>query len=201
MTSKRIRSTTASLVATALIAGSIGAWWGNGDFARPADAADMSPVEKLVAQNEITQQITLYTLLVDGDGVTKPNPRVWADRLFTDDAVFETYGADGTLRARQSGREEIYKNLAQSPALPPGVFGRHFNVATYFDELTATTAKVRTVTTMLTGTQRKPTGCEKLGDEACGGRTIRATGFVYHDTFTKTADGWKKSYSVIRSDL
>jgi hypothetical protein len=195
------RTSSALVVAVAVAAGAIGASWGDGGFARRADAADMSAVEKLVAQNEITQQITLYTLLVDGDGINKPDPRTWADRLFTEDAVFETWGADGKLRVRQTGREEIYKGLVQNPALPPGVFGRHFNVATYFDELTPTTAKVRTVTTMLTGTQRMPTGCMKLGDEACGGRTIRATGFVYHDTFTKTADGWKKSYSVIRSDL
>lgn len=201
MTTDRNRTSATKIVAAALLAGITGAWWGSGEFAAPADAADMSPVEKLVAQNEITQQITLYTLLVDGDGVNKPDPRMWADRLFTEDAVFETWGADGVLRVRQSGREEIYKSLLQTPALPPGVFGRHFNVATYFDELTPTTAKVRTVTTMLTGTQRKPTGCEKLGDEACGGRTIRATGFVYHDTFAKTADGWKKKHSVIRSDL
>ena len=63
------------------------------------------------------------------------------------------------------------------------------------------TAKVRTITTVLTVTKRKPTGCANLGDEACGGRVIRATSFTYHDTFTKTADGWKKSRSTIRSDL
>ncbi len=78
---------------------------------------------------------------------------------------------------------------------------RHYNVATYFDEVTATTAKVRTTATMLSVTKRKPEGCAKVGDEACGGRAVRVTAFTYHDTFTKTPDGWKKSYSIIRSDL
>ncbi|MCB2106276.1 MAG: nuclear transport factor 2 family protein [Rhodobacteraceae bacterium] len=196
MTIAHIRNFAGALAFAAIA--SVVAWQSG---ARRADAAEMSAVDQLVAQNAITQQITLYTLLVDGDGVNKPDPRTWADRLFTDDAVFEIYGANGKMRSRQSGREEIYQGLVNNPALPEGVFGRHFNVATYFDELTPSTAKVRTVTTMVTGTQSKPTGCEKLGDEGCGGRAIRVTGFVYHDTFTKTPEGWKKSYSIIHSDL
>ncbi|MDX2224555.1 MAG: nuclear transport factor 2 family protein [Rhodospirillaceae bacterium] len=200
MTFSHHRSIAAVVAAAAIVVAATGLWRSGGAAPR-AVAAEMSAVDRLVAQNEITQQITLYTLLVDGDGVNKPDPRAWADRLFTDNAVFEIYGASGKMRSRQSGREEIYQNLLKNPALPPGVFGRHFNVATYFDELTPTTAKVRTVTTMVTGTRSQPTGCEKLGDEACGGRAIRVTGFVYHDTFTRTPDGWKKSFSVIRSDL
>jgi len=190
-----------TFAAVAIVAGMIGAWWGNLAVTTPAVAAELSAVEKLVAENEINQQILLYTLLIDGDGVNKRDVRTWADKLFTEDAVFETYGADGQLRSRLNGREDIYQQTAKSPELPPGISGRHFNVATYFDEISSTTAKVRTVTTMLTVTRRQPTGCVNLGDPACGGQPIRVTSFTYHDTFTKTAGGWKKSRSVIRSDL
>jgi hypothetical protein len=185
----------------AIAAGASGAWWGNAAVTKPVLAAEMSAVEKLVAENEIKQQILLYTLLIDGDGLNKKDVRTWADKLFTEDAVFETYGADGQLRSRLNGREDIYRQTAKSPDLPPGISGRHFNVATYFDEISPTTAKVRTITTMLTVTQRQPTGCVNLGDPACGGQPIRVTSFTYHDTFTKTDGVWKKSRSVIRSDL
>lgn len=190
-----------TLAVIAIVAGIISIWWAGPAIVARAGAADMSPVEKLVAQTEINQQILLYTLLIDGDGVNKPDVRTWADKLFTEDAVFDTYGVDGKLRSRLNGREEIYRQTSKNPALPTGISGRHFNVATYFDEISATTAKVRTITTMLTVTQRQPSGCEKVGDPACGGQPIRVTSFTYHDTFAKTGGVWKKSHSVIRSDL
>ena len=43
-----------------------GAWVAGAPFSKSADAAGMSPVEKLVAQNEIEQQIWLYAMLFDG---------------------------------------------------------------------------------------------------------------------------------------
>ena len=192
---------TALVSAVAIFAGLAGVWLGSTRLSPPAVAAGLSPVEELVAKSEINQQITLYTLLLDGDGVAKRDVRTWANRLFTEDAVFETYGGDGKLRSRQSGREDIYQQNMKTAPFPPEISNRHFNVATYFDELTPTTAKVRTITTVLTVTRRQATGCVNLGDDGCGGKAIRVTSFTYHDTFTKTADGWKKSHSVIHSDI
>lgn len=191
-----------SFAVVAVAAVAVGAWVAGAGSTQTADAAQLSPVEKLVAQSEIEQQIRLYTLLFDGDGVAKQDIRQWADRMFTEDAVFDTYGADGQLRSRLKGREDIFtKSGAAQPTPSPDIAVRHFNVATYFDEVTPTTAKVRTIATMLSVTKRKPEGCAKVGDEACGGRAVRVTAFTYHDTFAKTPDGWKKSYSIIRSDL
>lgn len=182
--------------------GVIGAAMGSLSAAAPAAvSAGVSGMEKLVAENEINQQILLYTLLLDGDGINKRDVRTWADRLFTEDAVFETYAADGRLMGRQQGREEIFRQNVNAPALPAGLSARHFNVATYFDEVTPTTARVRTITSMLTVTKRGTGTCAAPGDEACGGRAVRVTSFTYHDVFTRTKDGWKKSHSVIRSDL
>ncbi len=165
-------------------------------------AAGMSPIDRVVAESEINQQLALYTLLDDGDGLNKPDIRGLVDKLYVKDGSFDNYSWDGKLGFKRPGREVIYQRATEHAVPGDGpISDRHFNVATYFDELTPTAAKTRTVALVLKITRNMlGADCKKAGEDACGGRVVFASTFVYHDTWAKTAEGWQKTQSDLRSD-
>jgi hypothetical protein len=165
-------------------------------------AAPLSPLDELLIENQINQKLALYTLLADGDGIRKMDARAMADQIFTPDAVFENYSQDGKLGISRNGREVIYR-MATEHAMPANapIADRHYNVSTYFDVVTPTMAKTRTIAIVLNATKNMiGPDCAKSGEDACGGKLVHAYTFTYHDTWVKTADGWQKSHSVLRSD-
>ena len=107
--------------------------------------------------------------------------------LFAEDAVFEVDpelpGGPATL-AR--GREEIGAwARARMAARAPGVQTRHHQTGTIFDELSADSARTRT---MLLTTRVGP-GAEP------------ATTGVYSDEWRRTPEGWRFARRTLRHDL
>jgi hypothetical protein len=171
--------------------------------AEPQAGAQMSPLDILIAKDQIREQLGQYTLLLDGDGLTR-DPNKWAEKLFTEDATFQSIGPDGQLLHGAKGlvgRAEIARTFgggpprtgtsARPPADPtrPQMVFRHYPVDLVFDELTPTSAKTRTSTIIMTGPRNYVTPNPP---------TVNPALVVYHDTWQKTADGWKKSNSILR---
>ena len=163
-----------------------------------AAAPVLSPVEKLVIENDINQQIILYGLLADGDGTSGKDVRGLADKTLAPDVVTDVILPGGKVISHTTTSEAV---VASTPALVdrPSA-GRHFMVATYFDEVTASTAKTRTTTLYIEAIKNTGPGCETRGPDACGGRVTHAVTLVYHDTWKKTASGWKKTQSALYRD-
>jgi hypothetical protein len=162
--------------------------------------APLSPVDKLVAEDDIRQKLALYGILTDGDGVAGKNIRGLVDQIMTPDVWTDLYYPDGSLQVHTVGREAIVTSTPIPKSMGP-IANRHYLIATYFDELTPTTAKTRT-TMMWMQVTRNLLGadCAKGGPDACGGRVVSAMTTVYHNDWVKTADGWRMSRNVIRRD-
>ncbi len=175
---------------------------GQGRRASPfatADAAGaLSPLDRLLIEDDIRQRLVLYGLYADGDGVKPRDTESLASQLMSPDTVSEIYHVYGGPVITMSGRGPI---AASRDPFDPTLATRHFLIATYFDEVSATTVKTRTPALHLRVTKNMiGADCEKAGDDACGGRVVKATTWVYHMTWTKTADGWQISRNVLRHD-
>jgi hypothetical protein len=158
----------------------------------------LSPVEKLVIENDISQQIILYGLLADGDGISHKNVRALADRTLAPDVVTDIVLPDGQTISHTTTSEAVVATTP-APVERPSA-GRHFMVATYFDEVTLTRAKTRTTTLYIEAIKNTGPGCETRGPDACGGRVTHAVTLVYHDTWNKMAGEWKKTASTLYRD-
>jgi hypothetical protein len=168
--------------------------------APPRPVRGMSALDRLVAEDEIRQKVALFALYADGDGEKPKDVRALADQLLTPDVVVEVISGLGVSQSRTVGRDAVV--AATAPALPnQPTAGRHFVVATYFDDITPSTAHTRT-TALYVNVTRNMVGadCQKAGLDACGGRVVRSVLLVYHDTWVKGDAGWQKSHSVLRLD-
>jgi hypothetical protein len=132
--------------------------------------------------------------------VAGKNIRGLVDQIMTPDVWTDLYYPDGSLQVHTVGREAIVTSTPIPKSMGP-IANRHYLIATYFDELTPTTAKTRT-TMMWMQVTRNLLGadCAKGGPDACGGRVVSAMTTVYHNDWVKTADGWRMSRNVIRRD-
>src|SRR5947209_20421175 len=93
---------------------------------RALEASQMAmSIESLLARESIREALEQYSMLLDGDGI-KPDTRLWADKLFTPDAVFVSHYPDGTEQIRIEGREATFKTFG--PPGSPEVAGRKFMV-------------------------------------------------------------------------
>lgn len=159
-----------------------------------APAAALSPVDRLVAEDEIRQQIALYGYLADGDGKNPPDIRALADRILTPDSVTDVMKAAGHSRLHLEGRKAVVDSTPP-PAPDSPLVNRHNYISTYFDEITADSAKTRTtVVWFLLARQKQGVPC--MG-ENCTSQLRQVMTFVYHDIWRKTAEGWQKARSVI----
>ena len=185
-------------------------------LARPAQAAGMmAPIERLIAEDEIRQQVALYGLLADGDGLDRKNVRALADKIMTPDTINEIYPVTGPI-AEMRGRDAVGGPVRRPPApaaatavpVPPApptspatTAGRHFLVSTYFDEITPTEARTRTTAIHFDMTKNMiGPECRKSGEDACGGRVVKGSMWVYHTIWIKTAEGWQMSANRLRND-
>lgn len=152
-------------------------------------------IEAAIARESIREALAQYSMLLDGDGI-RPDARSWADKLFTNDAVFISYYPDGAQQIRLEGREAIHKTFGRPGS--PEVAARHFMVNTVFDELTATTAKTRT--SALIQVSRRDQDCGKKKGILNGGQPVLSAILVYHDTWVLDDGEWKKKLSILRRD-
>lgn len=169
-------------------------------IAAPIAAAHASPsvplsvLDALVAKEAIRAKIAQYSLLFDGDGIGR-HPDKWAEALWTEDATFQAFGADGQSIIGKAdpgfiGRNEILRVFG-APIPPDAKFAaRHAFASTTFDEVTADTARTRTIGFVIRGSKAEPA--------MPGGAQPPLSTYVYHDTWRKGADGeWRKSKSIV----
>jgi hypothetical protein len=163
-----------------------------------AAAPALSPLQKLVIENDIRQQIILYGLLADGDGISHKDVRTLADKTLMPDVVTDIVLPNGQNISHTITSEAVVASTPKPVDRPAA--GRHFMVSTYFDAVTPTTAKTRTTTLYIEAIKDTGPGCETQGPDACGGRVTHAVTLVYHDSWKKTPDGWKKIKSTLYRD-
>ena len=147
-------------------------------------SAGMSPLDRLVAESEIREQMARFELYADGDGVQGRDFRQLADQL---------HAPEFTIGPRKMTRDEMVEE-SSAQVFDPTLISRHYLVSTSFDELTASTAKTRTTALFMRLTRNMlGADCKKAGEDACGGRVVHAAVWVYHDSWAKTAAGWQKT--------
>ena len=177
-----------------------------GGFTHTAWAADakLSPIDRLIAEDEIRQDMALYALLADGDGIKGKDTRTLADKMMAPDVVTEIYYPLAKAPLKLIGRDAVAGPTPIVPAVPAPVAStikRHYMVETYFEDLTATTA--RTITTAVHfNLTRNLVGkdCANQGPGACGGIPARITMWTYHMTWAKTPAGWQVTYNGLHMD-
>lgn len=128
----------------------------------------------------IQQQVARYSYTFDsGDA------EGWAE-VFTEDGLWEFYAAGATTPAtRLEGRDALRGFCQQRfSERREGVTSYHHQSGVIFDELTADSARVRT---MLILTIQLPSEAPRL----------YLTG-VYEDEWVKTPQGWRIKYRVLR---
>ena len=167
-------------------------------------AATMSPLDKLLIEDEIRQKIALYGLYADGDGAGG-NPRdlrTLADDIMTEDVVSEIHVARGGPPLILKGRDVIAKSPPEiDPERARHVAGRHYLVLTSFDLVTPDTVMTRTPSVYFDATKNLVgPGCEKDPAADCGGRPVKTIMWVYHMTWKKTPQGWKIAKNTLRDD-
>lgn len=145
----------------------------------------MTPLQKLVVKDEIMEMLARYTLLLDGDNLTR-DPAKWGELLFTPDATFQSIGPFGELLNAPGdgliGRATIAKRFGGAQAGPR--LGRHYPVNVVFDEITPTTVRTRSTVAIWSG---------QRGSEAVVAQSPAL--IVYHDTWRKQDGVWKKAKS------
>ncbi len=175
---RRLGAIMAASLLAAFIAGSPRA----GQAATQEAAASLSPIDRLIAESEIRNKIAKYGLLVDGD---EENPRDFQAM------GVEEFGPDVMVQGKKFTREQLVKQ-SEAETFDPNLEGRHMLLSTYFDELTPTTAKTRTSAMYLIVTKKmQGAPCSKAVPDACGGRVVYSSMWIYHHVWNKTPDGWR----------
>ena len=162
-----------------------------GGAAGMTGAEGMSPIDRLIARDEIRQQIALFALLADGDGVRPKDTRALADRIMAPDVVVEIFRPGDLLPITMLGRAAVAGPPLVAPPAEPTV-ARHYMVETYFEELTSGTA--RTITTAV------HFRLTRASDGIDGGLPTKITMVTYHMTWRKAAEGWLVTYNGLHAD-
>jgi hypothetical protein len=159
--------------------------------------AAMSTLDRLEAEDEIRQQISLYGFLADGDGVSKTDIPALANKIFAPNIVSDIYRYVDQPPIHEEGRDNLIKATAPRD---DRIARRHFFISTHFDAITPTTAHTRTSVLEIHLTRNMiGQDCEKnYGRQNCGGQFIFGEIIVYHEDWEKTGDGWQKTHTVLR---
>lgn len=175
---------------------------GGAAIAQPAAA--LTPLERLLIQDDIRQRIILYALYADGGGPggEPRNLRKLADTLMTPDVVSEIHLATGGKPLIFTGRELVANTPPEiEPALAATVGGRHYMVGTVFDLVTPTLVKTRTPAVYFDATKNlHGAKCKTMGKDACGQKPVKTVMWVYEMTWVNTPDGWQISRNILRDD-
>jgi hypothetical protein len=171
-------------------------------IAQPAKA--LTPLERLLIQDDIRQRIILYALYADGDGPggNPRNLRKLADTLMTADVVSEIHLVTGGKPHIFTGRELVAKTPPEvAPELAATVAGRHYMVGTVFDLVTPTLVKTRTPAVYFDATKNlHGPRCKTMGKDACGQKPVKTVMWVYEMTWVNTPAGWQISRNILRDD-
>ncbi len=169
-----------------------------------ANGKGMTPLERLLVQDEIRQNLVLYGLYADGDGTggEPRNLRKLADTLMTVDVVSEIHTVRGGPPLILTGRERVASTPPEvDPEFARTIGGRHYLVETVFDEVTPTVVRTRTPAVYFDATKNLVgAACPKNGDDACRQKPVKTVMWVYHMTWSKTPQGWQISKNVLRDD-
>lgn len=147
----------------------------------------------LLDKEAIREQLVLYGLLIDGDGIARDS-RKWADQLWTADAVFQVYDAQGrSLFAGPKGlvgRETVYGAFGQPLPFQPSYGVRHVFSSPHFEELTPTSATTRTIGFVIRGAKAESSDTAVMQSPV--------SSYIFHDTWRKEADGiWRKAVTTV----
>jgi hypothetical protein len=143
-----------------------------------------------VAKLKITERQALYGLLFNGDGLHGPDRAKWGDEIFTAESPFIAYDPNLQIPPLQTfpSREGlIAMEVAREPKIWPNTASAngsmHYMYNVVFDEITLTEAKTRTPAMIVSAVK--------------GTRVVNnITLCVYHDEWTNTVDGWRKTSST-----
>lgn len=192
------------LPTVALIAGVTGtAAWMSGSAADARITAKMTPLERLLIQDDIRQRIGLYGLYTDGDG-PGGRPRdlhALAYTLMTPDVVSEIHPANAPSFLL-TGREVVAKTPREiDPDRAHRIAGRHYLLSTVFDRVTPTEVITRTPAVYFDAT-KNPVGptCKPAKDGDCGGTPVKTIMWIYEMHWRKTAEGWQIARNILRDD-
>ncbi len=162
----------------------------------PKAAATMSILDQLEAKEEIRSQLMLYGLLAEGDGFHPRDTNALMEKIMAPDVISEQYFPDGSpVFPPRQGRDEN-KQYTQPPRDLSKIGEQHYTVGVYFDELTPTHAKTRSQQIFITVSKNTP---DPDCNNTCGGLVKHIQMNDYFDTWEKTAQGWQKVKTVIRS--
>lgn len=175
--------------------------WGT---ASAQSGKSLTPLERLLIQDEIRQNIVLYGLLADGDGPGgRPRDlRRLADTMMTPDVVSEVHLPTGGKPMIFTGRELVANTPPEvPPELAATVGGRHYLIDTVFDEVTPTRVRTRTPAVYFDATKNvNGPKCRTMGEGACGQKPLKTVMWVYEMTWVKTPDGWQIARNILRDD-
>jgi hypothetical protein len=173
-----------------------------GAIARPAPG--LTPLERLMIQDEIRQKLVLYALYADGDGPGgRPrNLRALADTLMTPDVVSEVHLVTGGEPAIFTGREIVARTPPEiPPELAATVGGRHYLFSPVFDEVTPSRVVTRTPAIYFDATKKlHGAECRTMGPDACGQKPLKTVMWIYEMSWRKTPQGWQIARNILRDD-
>jgi len=170
-------------------------------LAKPAKL--LSPLDRLIIQDEIRQRIALYGLYTDGDGPggRLRDVRALAYTLMTPDVVSEIHPANAPMFTLK-GREIVAKTPPEVDTdRARRIAGRHYLLTTAFDRVTATEAITRTPAVYFDATKNPSgPGCKPVKEGDCGGTPVKTIMWVYEMHWRKTAEGWQIARNILRDD-
>ena len=161
----------------------------SGAQAQPARRAAVAAAE---TREAIRDQIANYALLVDGDGLVR-DMRVWANALWTTDAVFQVYDASGRSifgnDVGRRGRATIYRTFGGGTGPMAGPATRHLFLNLRFDRIAIRSAHTRMVGYIVRGWQTAE------GDVR---PAPASSGYVYHIDWRRDPDDvWRIARSTV----
>jgi hypothetical protein len=206
MTQRFVRKFPRWLIAVAFLTGgvAVGQTVDLGGVAVAQPPKQLSPLDRLLIQDDIRQRIIRYALYADGDGPggAPRNLRRLADELMTADVVSEIHLVTGGKPLIFTGRELVAKTPSEvPPELAATVGGRHYMVGTVFDLVTPTLVKTRTPAVYFDATKNiNGSKCRTMGEGACGQKPVKTVMWVYEMTWVNTPNGWQISRNILRDD-
>jgi hypothetical protein len=166
-------------------------------------AHGMTELDVLMIKDQIRQRWADYTLIIDGDGVTRSPIDGWTPNLLATNMRWLWFSSDGDLVRNLATMEEQRRRQAAFPsnvsaAANPTLLAasRHLPMIIKFDDITPTRVKTRTML-MIGG------GGFQSDPKAAAAANSPVIPFIslaiYHDTWIKQDGRWVKADTTLYS--